>query len=813
MTALHYRPQKRRRQFIPPRLFILFLILAVLSFSGCAYYNYFYNARQSYKEGERQRQAGETGQQQSAGRSRSRGAGSAYDRCIESAGRMLEYYPNNRWEDDALLLLTKAYYWSEKYRNAIGKADELAAKYPASPLVLESRMWKGISLLKVEQPDSSRQILTQFFLSEAPVDKKAMGHLALGNYYFSSERWDSALDQFRQILNSGIEDKWLKGQALLQVGECLKRMARSEEAIKLYEDILAGKADRRLRFDAAFQRAIALREAGRIEEARSEFARLLKDAAFQEEFPKIELEEARCLRALGDTATARKRLEELIEAEKRGEIAAAAQYELGLLAWDNGRDFTSARTALSGVKKAESRSVYGSAADSLLKDIERLSRFWFRLRFFERQISVLDSASQGLRPLLPKDTVYVDSVQIALKEDKKPERERKRPDRRNDPLLRMVEQAKAAGDTLKPDSAAVQAAPDTSAGLDSTVIANLTAQRQTEQIDTWFELAGYHMFERSANDSSRYYYQKVLATNPTDQKLGQILASLAYMARGEGDSTAHDSLYRQILEEVSDELFRQRARRVLGLEPHPTAIDTVAEAFKRAEELWTNGDPATARKCYLGIAALADSTSPIRARALFAAGFISRRELGEDSTAIALFKQVVKEFDRTDWGRKARELADRYQKGQSPQPQNEDKLATPGGSLKSGAAGLAQPDWSAGSNEQGAPEVEENIYLAEDVDEPPLLITPAQSIRNYTRSYYPFQAQMDNLRGEVDVEVVVNAGGEKSEILVLTADPEGYGFEEAALQVMEKLDYQPARQRGQRVSVRLRQHLTFNPNE
>ena len=225
---------------------------------------------------------------------------------------MLEYYPNSRWEDDALLLLAKAFYRSGKYRNAIGKVDELQKKYPESEFMQEGFLWKGMSLLKVAQPDSARQILTRLFNPDSPINLRAEAHFALGEYYYDDQRWDPAIDQFRIILELEIEDEWVRGDALLKVGDCLKRLERFQDAVELYDDVLATKPPRRLRFEAMFQRAVVLRKLGKHEESLVEFEDLLRDAAFMDDFPRIELEAARSEAALGHAEDARERLEKII---------------------------------------------------------------------------------------------------------------------------------------------------------------------------------------------------------------------------------------------------------------------------------------------------------------------------------------------------------------------------------------------------------------------------------------------------------------------------------------------------------------------
>jgi len=461
------------------------VLTAVLAggLSDCAYYNYFYNARKYFAAGESKRK----GSSETSTSTKSLPGQSDYQKAIDSAGRMLEYYPNSRWEDDALLLLAKAYYYTGKYRNAIGKIDELTGKYPESEFVEESRLWKGMSLLMVNQPDSARAMLSELFEPEVKSSLRAQAHYALGEYYLKGERWAMAQEEYSRILEEKKLDDWLRSKALVQVGDCLKRVGENEKALTLYQDVLDSKPNRSLRFTARLQHGIVLRELERYEEALEEFKDLLGDGAFIDQFPRVEVEAARCLRQMGEYEDARKHLERLIETEKRGIDVAAAQWELGRMVWEVDRDLPAAAASLREVKNAERNSEWGAPADSLLKRMETLGRYWQRMQYLDRQLALLDSARQQLRPLMPADTAYVDSISIVL--NARPARDRgDRLASRNDPLARMVEEArKAESDSLKKE-----AEKDTLAPFDSTALEDMFKRRNTERIQQWSAIGGYY---------------------------------------------------------------------------------------------------------------------------------------------------------------------------------------------------------------------------------------------------------------------------------------------------------------------------------
>jgi len=766
--------------------------------TGCAYYNYFYNANKYFEEGEKAREKGEEEKSSRKGKNLS-----SYDRCIESAGRMIEYYPDSRWEDDALLLLAKAYYRVENYRKAIGKVDELTAKYPESELVLESLLWKGMSLLKVIQPDSGRLILSGLSGSDALPELKAQAHQALGDYYFDLEQWDSALEEFRQVLNSGIKDKWLRGIALIRIGECLNEADRIDEAAELYDEILSSKPSRRIKLEATLQRAIILRRIGRLEEAFESLEVLLSDAAYIKDFPRIELEVTRCLSEMGDFDEARKRLEKLLETNRRGEIAAEVSYDTGLLLWERYRDPGGALKALNEVKKADRSSPLSADADSLADEIEVLYRSWQRMGFLDGQISAIDSSLNGYREFFYTDTSYVDSLDLILEEERKGSGKKSRYSRERGKDKKSKEPEPEQAETDSTDAEI----DSTVAPLDSTALTELLSSRKDELLQAQFELAGYHLFKRNDLDSSTCYFTSLAEDYETGETWGRIIASLAYIAKAQGDTAAHDSLYESILDRMEGGPFVEQAHRVLGHSVSEVEIDSLLVMFEDAEDMWLEkDDPQRAREMYLTIADNADSASENRARALFAAAYLSRKALHDDSLAAVLYINIAENFTQTPYGRLAKDrsrgkVRDEKPGGRlsEPAPESDDML------LESIPIETER--------EGDITDFPEKIYDPNDVDVLPEMLTSSSLLKNYLRSYAPVLPFGEEVSGRVELKFVVGKYGEVTDVIVLSVEPDGKGYEEAAQEVLAKIRYKAGRYHGRTVAVHMKQVFVFEKSD
>ena len=126
-------------------ILIVVFLLGMITFVGCAYFNSFYNARKNYREAEKQRENSPTQQQNTQ----------KYNKAIESAGRLLNDYPNSKWVDDALLLMGQSYYRLTQYNRALRKFDELLANHPDSPLIPECKYWWALTTVGLEKTEDA----------------------------------------------------------------------------------------------------------------------------------------------------------------------------------------------------------------------------------------------------------------------------------------------------------------------------------------------------------------------------------------------------------------------------------------------------------------------------------------------------------------------------------------------------------------------------------------------------------------------------------------------------------------------------------
>jgi outer membrane protein assembly factor BamD (BamD/ComL family) len=787
--------------------FAIFLLSMMFLVSSCAYYNYFYNAKKYYADGEKQRI--ET-TEEAENRSNTRGS-SNYDKCIESAGRMLEYYPDSRWEDDALLLLAKAYYRTANYRKAIGKIDELTAKYPESELIQEGMLWKGISLLKVSQPDSGRLILSELSKDVVPVEIRAQSFQALGEFYHDEERWEEARIEFRKVLDSGVEDEWIRGVAWVMIGECLTNLDKPEEAIKLYNEILNSKPNRRLKLESTIKRALVFIQLNRTEEALESLEGLLHDAAYVNDFPRIEMIAARCLIALEKYEDAKRKLQNLIDTEKRGEIAAEANYEMGWLLWEQWHDLINARNSLLEVKSVERTSPFSVAADSLKNEMEALYRSWQKLSFIQNQLIIADSASNGLRVMVALDTVFIDSLELITGSEKK-KTTRTRDAKQKRKSKKIEEEQITAKETTTEGDSLIASVDTVIAEFDSTLLISLISQRHVEQIIAQMELAGFHFFQRNDPDSAVYYYRLVANVDTVNEIWGRAVAALAFIAGNRNEESVRDSLYQLMYEKMPENDFKRYAAKALGMLVEIEKTDSLYQKFMETENLWFKSDnPVAARDEYLKIAEIADSSSDIRAKALLAAAYLSRKVIKDDSLALTLYIAIAEEYKGTEAGRLAERRTDtrRIEQDKEEIAQGDEQKGID--SAESDDTGLNIFD--KGFTLDGEIEDDDRIFEPDEVDELPMLTTSPKKLQKYISQYYPDEIRGENIKSRVEIDFIVQPSSEISDVKITFTDTPGQGFEEAAQEVMNHLRYSPGKRMGRKVQTRMKQVLVFEDED
>lgn len=124
------------------RTLLLIALLAVILSSGCVYYNTFFLAKKNYRIAEKTRL-------RSASDNLPTVAKNHYDIAITKSSKVLAYYPESKYVDDALFLLGMCFYRTGEYSKAVRKFDEILEAFPKSQYAAESQYWRTLCVYEL----------------------------------------------------------------------------------------------------------------------------------------------------------------------------------------------------------------------------------------------------------------------------------------------------------------------------------------------------------------------------------------------------------------------------------------------------------------------------------------------------------------------------------------------------------------------------------------------------------------------------------------------------------------------------------------
>ncbi len=191
-------------------------------FSGCAYFNTFYNAERYYKEGLKDEES-------------KKGSGKAqFKKSLEKAVIVARDYPDSRWVDDAFFLIAMNYYWMENYEKARSQFEGFLDYFSDSPFAEEANYYYALTLVELKKYSEGRLALQRMF------DSKRFGRGARFRWalaFREEEDWDGARSAFKGFL-----DRYPRGDlasdARLHLAEIELAGGDTLSAIKTYERYL-----------------------------------------------------------------------------------------------------------------------------------------------------------------------------------------------------------------------------------------------------------------------------------------------------------------------------------------------------------------------------------------------------------------------------------------------------------------------------------------------------------------------------------------------------------------------------------------------
>jgi len=303
-----------------------------------AYYNTFYNARESFKSGLKKVEDQLVGIDPSEPvRIHPPPNKAGYDdfqNAIDKGARVLRKFPESKWVDDAILLIGKSNYYRQEFYSALQKFEELMNAGSSPKMISLSIIWKSRTQLDLKQYTAGISY-AESELEQYPAKwpRKYRGEIQAlaGQHHAMLDNWGEAVDYLFDA-TANIEEKSLLSRTYFLLGQVLERQGRYGEAFNAFREVENKFPDFEYLYWSQFKQADIARKANRFDLALDIFQTLRNDDKNLDRRGELLFEIARTHEMMGDHKQAEKMFKTLLygtESQQPRALKADIYFRLG----------------------------------------------------------------------------------------------------------------------------------------------------------------------------------------------------------------------------------------------------------------------------------------------------------------------------------------------------------------------------------------------------------------------------------------------------------------------------------------------------
>lgn len=343
------------------------LILAAMLLSGCVYYNTFYHAKKFFNDAESSRKKDDRDEANGGERQN-------YEKAIKKSSKVLAEYPGSKYEDDALFVIGKSFYYIGDYPKAERKFRELLSSYPDSKYAAESRFFLGKSRYKLENYQLAVETLKRVVEQGKNSSWRAEALLLLGQIHTEQEHYDQAEADFSRFIEDFKSDKRLS-QAYLNLGELFAGQDRYDTAAVLFGKAAAATEDPEAKYTALHQEGSADYEIDSVAAGTAIFAELQENPDYKNHLGEILLRLAEGHYLQGDWETAIRQFDEITSDYKGQPEEIEAYYMMGVIIQDDLDDIETAKEMFDWAARGRAQSEYRPLAMARSANIAKVTEY------------------------------------------------------------------------------------------------------------------------------------------------------------------------------------------------------------------------------------------------------------------------------------------------------------------------------------------------------------------------------------------------------------------------------------------------------
>ncbi|KPL00561.1 MAG: hypothetical protein AMJ91_04180 [candidate division Zixibacteria bacterium SM23_73_3] len=348
------------------KIFVFFILFSLLC--GCTYYNTFYNAKKSFKEGENVQKRAPAKTRNSAGRTH-------YENAIKKASKVLTFHPKSKWADDALFLIGRAYFNMGEYVKAKRKFEELQNSFPKSKLGANSHYY--ISMCHYFSGDEIEAISSLNSLLESKrIDRRRKGRACfmIGEIYFQRKEYTDAITYYEKTLNEFDPDT-LVAITQFHIGDCFwlkKDYAKAKEA---FAGVEKHKPSLDLLFESKFREGECCYVLEDYQKGMEIYAELSEDEKFSDKLPSVKLKIAEGYYFLDELSLSMEEYCQTTESYPKTGESAKAYFKLGQIYQDRFGDLQKAKEMYESCKLENPQSEIAKEALALSANISKIEEY------------------------------------------------------------------------------------------------------------------------------------------------------------------------------------------------------------------------------------------------------------------------------------------------------------------------------------------------------------------------------------------------------------------------------------------------------
>jgi TolA-binding protein len=335
------------------RLALLAILLALAGGSGCAYFNTYTNARRFFRDGENALPAADGRVTPTARK--------AYDSCIEKCKKLLELYPESKYVDDTLYLMSRAYFGKAEYGSCLRRLDELDERFPEHRWQEHALFMRGVCLLEDGDEAQAIAVLERLQAQYPQSEYLAEGMYRRGEAEYRLRNWAAAQDAYQRLL-AAVPDSDFHDAARLKVALAQRELGQDSLAVASLAELAAVGRDRRRVFEGQLTAAELLLEQRRLAECATLLGELEPVAENFQARAQVLLLQARVTEAEERFSEALVQFENVATEFPRSNPAAEAWYRIGLLRQNRMGDLEQAVQAYDQATKEVPQSLFGDLA-------------------------------------------------------------------------------------------------------------------------------------------------------------------------------------------------------------------------------------------------------------------------------------------------------------------------------------------------------------------------------------------------------------------------------------------------------------------